>query len=230
MAAVNRESLEALYKSMGLPESTYQPMIEQFLAQQPGQPEQQQQPSKTIRHDTPHTLAGYDVVLSVSVEAVNNQMQFLYNKELPDDRLPPPQELEGQEPLPPAQHFINHHFQIFPKDPEEEEDDDEDEGVTSGESDNSDREGIDGHILAPRVAMHPNKPGVVILTLRFHRDETVIDESKRDSVLQLWRRGKRKPQIKRTVINGWTLSWESSVAQKDIDDVVEGEFLTLSYQ
>ncbi|KAM5380094.1 hypothetical protein ACJZ2D_003741 [Fusarium nematophilum] len=171
--------------------------------------------------DNKNTLKGYDIVLSISAEAINAQFQTLYDKELPPDLLPPPAHLAGEAaPLPRPKHYINHDFQVFPQ-PEVAEDDEEEEEEEPEEIEDKDRQGINAHIGAPRIAFHPEKQGVAIITLKFRRDETVEDEERKDSVLQYWiftKSGRRRTKVLN--LNGWEFSWHADIGQKDIDDVV----------
>lgn len=179
--------------------------------------------------DVPGTLAGYDIVLSISAEAINEQFKTLYNKPLPSDRLPPPAKFRNSKvPMPRPTYFINHDLKIFPKDEpaegEEQQEGDEEEEEEEEELDESMMEGIDGHIECPVISFHPEKRGVAIISIRFFRDETVEDPEKQDSVLRHWKFVRGKPKMHKVILNGWTFSWEADIAQRDIDDVIEGEF------
>ncbi|KAF2133763.1 hypothetical protein P153DRAFT_380945 [Dothidotthia symphoricarpi CBS 119687] len=153
-----------------------------------------------------NALANYDIVLAISNEAINAQFEELYRKELPEDLLPPDFEPGDQVALPRPSHYINHDFKVLIKE--------------DGVEDEQELQGIDGHIKCPVVTIHPEKSGVAIVSLTFEHDESVSETDKKDSFLQHLVVEKRQASINRLNINGWTFSWECSIAIKDIDDVM----------
>ncbi|EGO53343.1 hypothetical protein NEUTE1DRAFT_126670 [Neurospora tetrasperma FGSC 2508] len=67
------------------------------------------------RSSDPDTLKGYDMVITVSQDAINKQFQELYDREIPSALMPDPEDLEGFETLPAAKHYINHQVKINPQ-------------------------------------------------------------------------------------------------------------------
>ena len=72
-------------------------------------------PNMAPRSSDPDTLKGYDMVITVSQDAINKQFQRLYEAEIPNKLMPDPEELEGFEALPAAKHYINHQIKINPQ-------------------------------------------------------------------------------------------------------------------
>jgi len=176
--------------------------------------------------DVPGTLRGYDIVLSISAEAINAQFQALYNKEIPQECLPPPPGFEDEgSPSPRPKYFIDHEFKVFVTEAPEEGA----EGREEEELAEEDMDGVIGHIGCPQVKFHPTKPGVVIMSITFHRDETAEEEDRKDSVLRQWTVVRKKPVEKKYILNGWTFSWEANVEQRDIDDVVDSMWMLVSW-
>jgi len=67
------------------------------------------------RSTDPNTLKGYDMVITVSQDAINKQFQRLWETEIPSTLMPDPEQLEGYEALPSAKHYINHQIKINPQ-------------------------------------------------------------------------------------------------------------------
>jgi hypothetical protein len=61
----------------------------------------------------PDTLKGYDMMITVSQDAINKQFRTLYEKEIPTAVMPDLEEIEGFAELPAAEHYINHHIKII---------------------------------------------------------------------------------------------------------------------
>ncbi|PSR81475.1 hypothetical protein BD289DRAFT_40162 [Coniella lustricola] len=77
-----------------------------------------------LRSADPNTLKGYDLVITVSQDALNKQFKTLYDKEIPSDLMPDPEDLQGFAQLPPAKHYINHDIKIHPQTLEDWDDED----------------------------------------------------------------------------------------------------------
>jgi hypothetical protein len=71
----------------------------------------------------PDTLKGYDMMITVSQDAINKQFRTLYEKEIPTAVMPDLEEIEGFAELPAAEHYINHHIKIMPQTMEDWDDD-----------------------------------------------------------------------------------------------------------
>ena len=58
------------------------------------------------------TIAGYDMVLSISQDAINKQMQMLYDHKLDTTAFRPAHPVKGGKAAPPAEYAINHKLYI----------------------------------------------------------------------------------------------------------------------
>jgi hypothetical protein len=162
---------------------------------------------------TPGTLAEYDIVLSISEEAINRQFKLLYDKKIPEgSALPPPpgMEAEGIAPPPRSKYLINHDLEIHIAS----------EGL-DGKPEIDYEEGIIAHIKCPNSGTS-NKGRI---EFEFQRDESA---DKPDSVFAYWVGKGKSAQIKSQVINGYTMSWEVDVGQKNIQDIMGGKILAPS--
>jgi hypothetical protein len=153
---------------------------------------------------TPGTIAEFDIVLSVSEEAINKQLNLLYIKEIKSDDLPVPTKVKNAAPAAPAKYLINHDLEIHLED---------EDGELDMEA------GISGHIKCPKISFTdvpaPNDFRTARMSFTF---EQVKDATKPDSTYSRWVKGKPK----RTPINGWTMSWLVKLGRKDIQNVMEG--------
>lgn len=169
--------------------------------------------------DREGSLKGYDIVLSVSEEAINQQLQKLYDTKITKG-LPPPTKLKDFVQLPQPKHLINHDFSLHAY----YQDEDDKEFY-------EDPNGIDGHIEAPKLRFRPRdqsdesaKFRKAHVELTFKRDEAA-PEGKKDSLLSYTpKRAGAKP--KSMIINGYTISWQVNIAQQKMVDVVKGNFPT----
>lgn len=154
---------------------------------------------------TPGTIAEFDIILSISEEAINRQLNLLYDKKIEIDDLPVPTEVENAAPAAPAQYLINHDLEIHLKDEDGELD------MTAG---------ISGHIKCPKISFTdvpaPNDFRTARMSFTFERVEGI---EKPDSTYTRWVKGKPKS----TPINGWTMSWLVKLGRNDIQNVMEGK-------
>lgn len=61
------------------------------------------------------SISDYDLMLSISAEAINRQLKLLYNTEIKSSNdLPPPKptKVAGASPAAPAEYFINHRLEM----------------------------------------------------------------------------------------------------------------------
>ena len=170
---------------------------------------------------TPGTIAEYDIVLSLSEEAINRQFQLLYDKTIdgPAMNPPPGMETEGVASPVPSKYLINHHLEIHIA-----------HAMGAGKKPKIDYdEGIFGHIKSPRVSFRDsgteNKGRVVF---EFQRDESVVDVKKQDSLFAQWVGIGRSAEIEKTNINGWTMSWDVKLGQSNIQNIMTGLFSSSS--
>lgn len=154
---------------------------------------------------TPGTIAEFDIVLSVSEEAINKQLRLLYEKKIDDDDLPIPTEVEGAAPAAQAKYLINRDIEIHIKDED-------------GELDM--QEGLSAHIKCPKISFTdvpaPNDFRTARMSFTFERVEGAANP---DSTYTRWVKGKTKSDP----INGWTMSWLVTIGRKDINNVMEGK-------
>lgn len=124
----------------------------------------------------PNTLSGYDIVLSLSQEAINAQFRELYDKPLPSNKVPLPAKLAGHEPVPEPEFYINHHMKIVPPlpPPEAKEQPKSENGVevldTPAEWSAAVLKyppGIRAHIECPYFEIHPTNPNTLIMSIKF---------------------------------------------------------------
>lgn len=164
---------------------------------------------------TPGTIAEYDVVLSISEEAINRQFELLYKTPVDKLALPPPPGMEerGAAPPPPSKYLINHDLEIHIAAP-----------MPGGKSDIDYDEGIFGHIKPPRVSFKESgSENKARVTLEFERVESFNDEDKKDSIFAQWVGRGPNAKIESTTINGWTMSWDVRLGQTNIQDIMTGE-------
>ncbi|KAJ5949442.1 hypothetical protein N7454_001026 [Penicillium verhagenii] len=156
------------------------------------------------------TLSHYDMVLSISTEAINKQFKNLWQKRLPR-ALP---DLRGGE-FPLFHHLIAHDLWLFP--PEIPDDD----GAKFVDGTNTEERALPSapstflkaHIGPPRIQFHPSKQRIATITVDFLHDEDFEGPDK-DSILQYWVEGRSK----RLTISGWQMSWEVEITQEVIDN------------
>jgi hypothetical protein len=156
-------------------------------------------------HVTPGTLAEFDIVLSISEEAINRQLRLLYDKKIDDDDLPVPTEIEGLAPAAQAKYLINHDLEIHTRN---------DHGETNMEG------GISGHITCPKISFtdvpSPNDFHTARISFQF---ECVEGAAKPNSTYTEW----SNMMPRRTTIDGWTVSWLVEIGRKEINNVMEGQ-------
>ena len=166
------------------------------------------------------TLAGYDIVLAVSEEAVNAQLDKLYKTPITRGPLPPPTELPNYAPAPQAKYLINHDMSLHEMK----------KSKKTGLMEKS-KEGIDAHIECPRIRFRPRgkvhstmQYRAAFVEITFKRDDDAPEDSK-DSVLASWDTSQSPPELTHTIVNGYTMSWQVLVAQERIHDVMNGQYL-----
>lgn len=161
-------------------------------------------------YDRNDTLKGYDIVLSISTEALNAQFQYLWRKQL-KRALPDPR----GDAFPFLTNFIAHDLWLFPRDLPA------DDGAVFIDQGNSESQTLTApqstylkaHVGPPIIEFHATKQRVATISVEFFQDEDA-DDGDKDSVLQYWVEGRPK----RLIINDWKMSWEVEVMQKVIDD------------
>ncbi|KAJ3535988.1 hypothetical protein NM208_g6909 [Fusarium decemcellulare] len=156
------------------------------------------------------TLSEFDIVLSISEEAINRQFKKLYDTKIDQGGpLPPPPGLEDLGVAPPVktEYLINHDLQIHLAEM----------GDNGPEVDYE--AGIVGHIRSPKIDLHnTSTPNTARISLTF---EQVDGTETPNSVYNYWVGKGRNAKIKTTVINEWTMSWEAKLGQANIKNIVE---------
>ena len=116
------------------------------------------------------TLRGYDIVLSLSQEAINAQFRDLYNKPLPGGKVPPPPGLKKKfQPAPIPEYYINHNLFIFPPPdpvPSPLNPDEEPVGPQTAAT-SLPPLGLRAHIECPQFEFHPTNPNTLIMSITF---------------------------------------------------------------
>lgn len=162
---------------------------------------------------SPGSLAEYDIILSISEEAINRQFDLLYKKKIPDGgALPPPpgMEAEGVASPPPAKYLINHDLEIHIAD----------EGLT-GEAEIDYEAGIFAHIKCPKVSFKDSgtsNKGRIMFEF-----EGVEGAKEPDSLFRYWVGKGKNAETRSQNINGYTMSWEVNVGQHNIQDIAAGK-------
>lgn len=175
------------------------------------------------------SLRGYDMVVSVSEDAINKQFQYLWETPIPSRLMPRPSSLTGYDKLSPAKYYINHDLKIYPMlerpyeslPVERRPKDRPTNGVVPVRS----PYGIEGHILAPTVSFRGEKRGdnvdfrCVRITFKFVRDETA-PEGLQDSIIRYHDAflGDQKKSI-----NGCTVTWLADISSANIEDYMGGK-------
>jgi hypothetical protein len=160
----------------------------------------------------PGSIADYDIVLSISEEAINRQLQLLYNKPVGGSAdLPPPIPTPNSAAAPPPQseYLINHELVIHLKD---------DDGNVDEKS------GIKGHVECPtvkftNVGTGSGSPSARI-SYKFKSDPSAGDAA--DSVFNYWSGFGPSAKLKSLNINGFTMFWQANLQRADIMDVMKG--------
>ena len=175
------------------------------------------------------TLRGYDMVVSISEDAINKQFQYLWETPIPPKLVPKPVSLAGFEAPPRAKYYINHDISIHarqyrtyeslsaalrPK-----------ERPANGLIPFTLSDGIDGHILAPTVSFCAQGDKSrdfrsVRITLKFFRDETAPDGLK-DSTITYFDKYLRIDC--KAVINDCTVTWLANIGSADIENIMDGK-------
>jgi hypothetical protein len=161
----------------------------------------------------PGTLEGYDQVISISQEAINRQLEVLYQTEL-------------DQPTPNgARHLINHEMHFHKR-------------ITEEENEWVEEQGIDAYVCCPRIELggetvtdKGERFRVAVIRFKFRQREEweagEDTEKPRDSILcyeykRLVRGERPNLEYPYVIINDWEISWETLIASEDIQSVMEG--------
>ncbi|KAJ5726253.1 uncharacterized protein N7483_007610 [Penicillium malachiteum] len=160
-------------------------------------------PEKISEH--PDTIAGYDIVVGVSEESVNAQLQKLYDTPIVSASLPPPRRLAKFQALPASKHLINHRMSLHMLN-----------SLKSSPGKLRFRPTLEAKISDDPAAMY-KKPHVEIT---FERNENAPVGTEKDSVLVYLDSEEDPPTYKNMVINGYTIAWTVKIARRDVQDVM----------
>jgi hypothetical protein len=159
------------------------------------------------------SLADYDAILSISEEAINRQLQLLYDKKIEvSDDLPPPTQtpVANGAPAAPSHYLINHELEIHLFD---------DQGILDEE------EGLSGHIECPKISFTdvnlPNNFRTGKISFKFKKDPASANPN---SVFNYWSGRGRSATIKSVPLNEYTMSWEVNFGRFDVHNVMEGTY------
>lgn len=163
----------------------------------------------------PNTLKGYDMMITISQDAINKQFKALYDKPIPQAIMPDPEQLEGFAELPPAEHYINHNIKIAPETLEN-WDDEIFDGIRpevrpeNGKFFCASDKWLEGEIEAPFVTFGEEKDNFrcVRVNLKF-----------KTGMLHFNFNGRSLKQK----LDGCTLSWIADLTHAPIKDFMKGE-------
>ncbi|KAK3370405.1 hypothetical protein B0H63DRAFT_564577 [Podospora didyma] len=166
--------------------------------------------------DRPGSIAGFDVVVSISEEAVNGQLLKLYKTPLTEQRLIPPSKLKNFKPLPASKHLINHQLSLHLLN----------KSASTPEKPVYRKTGIDSFIDCPKVRFRPEEydPAVgnavdkykkAYLEIKFKRD----DVTGKDSTLVYYDQDKEENAT--LVLNDCTMVWGVKIGRKDVENVLK---------
>jgi hypothetical protein len=168
----------------------------------------------------PDTLKGYDMMITVSQDAINKQFRTLYEKEIPTSVMPDPEEIEGFAELPPAKHYINHHIKIMPQTMEDWDEDMFEAIRPEVRPDNgkfwlSSDKWLEGEIDSPFVTFGEEQDNFrcVRVHLKFIKGTLYFNYNGRPLKQKL---------------DGCTLSWIADLAHNTVDDFIKGELCLFS--
>jgi hypothetical protein len=178
-------------------------------------------PVKISEH--PDTIAGYDIVVGVSEESVNAQLQKLYDTPIASASLPPPRQLAKFKPLPASEHLINRRLSLHMLNALK----------SSPGKPVYQKKGIDGHIKCPKLRFRPSLEAKISddpaamykkahVEITFERNENAPAGTEKDSVLVYLDSEEDPPAYKNMVINGYTIAWTVKIARRDVQDVMNG--------
>jgi hypothetical protein len=168
--------------------------------------------------DRPGTFAGFDLVVSISEEAINTQFLKLYSTKLDTGRLIPPSKLKKFKPLPPSEHLINHQLSLHLLNKK----------TSTPEKPVYRRTGIDGFIECPKVRFRPeeydsaagnavDKYKKAYLEIKFKQNEVTGADS---TMTYLDPDSEENATIS---LNGCTMVWGVKIGSKDVGNVMESE-------
>ncbi|KAI5808272.1 hypothetical protein DFH27DRAFT_650781 [Peziza echinospora] len=162
----------------------------------------------------PDTFSGFDIVVSISEEAINGQLLKLYTTAL-EERMIPPSKLKSFKPLPPTKYLINHQFSLHLIN----------KAKSTPENVVYRTTGIDGFIHCPKVRFRPeeydsangnamDKYKKAYLEIKFKKDET----TGADSIIKYL--DQDTAEVETVVLNDCTMMWGVKIARKDVEDVM----------
>ena len=169
-----------------------------------------------------NTLKGYDMVLSLSMEAINSQFRNLYDHPIPNGKIPvQPRPLNGFNSGPVPEYYIDHYLEIIPKQPDKLE-----RPIAH----------LKGHIECPKFRISETKPNTLIMSIQFKKSVSSSDQiatrvglnpeptsRNKPEKLQSWLYYSAKElENEKEVLDGWTVSWEVGVSSADIGNIMDG--------
>ncbi|KAL8835442.1 MAG: hypothetical protein Q9170_003319 [Blastenia crenularia] len=157
---------------------------------------------------TTGSLAEYDIILSISEEAINRQFELLYKKPIHTNKsLPPPPgtKLPSGAVTAPAQYLINHDLQIYRQ------------YTNKAKQLAFDKKtGIFAHIKCPKISLQTNEANTASITFEFVRVEGAAVP---DSEFRSWVGAPPEMEVVGQAINGWTMSWKVRIGEHKFGDI-----------
>ncbi|TKX20950.1 hypothetical protein C1H76_6801 [Elsinoe australis] len=161
-----------------------------------------------------NSLKGFDLVLSITEPAINNQLELLYNTPIKPVPLPQPGTTQ-----PTPDYLINHALELHP--PMMEKDMLTYKKNPDGTVKYS-KGGVVGWIAAPSIKLNPRKSLSSTVTLKFIQNPDPKNGLNLDSVYRRWVAPEEEEGYwAETNISGWSFSWDADLSSKEIQTMQE---------
>lgn len=171
----------------------------------------------------PNTLKGYDMVISLSEDAINKQFRMLYDTKIPSAIIPDSEEIKEHVALPAAEHYINHNIKIQPctwEDWDHPDNADSEERPAERPADGTFVETsgtwLEGEIDAPYVTF--GKEGAEAKDLRCVRVHLKFKKGKIVYYV--------KTKAKETSLDGCTFSWLADLTIAQVPNFKKGKLMS----
>jgi hypothetical protein len=173
------------------------------------------------------SLSGYDIVIAISEETINAQLEKLYSTPIEPGRLPPPSMVKNYKPMPATGHLINHNFVLHALNQKK--------SIESGKEVYR-ADGIDGFIHSPKVRFRrsvadPTGADVTSKFKKAHIEMTFKKDNQtgKSSILSYF--DPEDPgSLSELILDGHTICWSVKIARRDVEDVMNSKhfFCTVS--
>jgi hypothetical protein len=162
----------------------------------------------------PTTLRAFDMVVAISEDAINKQLDLLYNT--PAETLPLPQPGTQQ----PTQkfllsHAVSMHYPILGLDGKPKLNPDGTPKIS--------KTGIDGWIAAPKVKINSRKNLSATVILTFIKNPDPNATGNVDTTYSTYDGEGEDAELVTLNIDNWSVSWDADLSSTDIQKIEEGE-------